>query len=492
MTALPTASDIDSFSVRTSPVTPRERIAAMDVLRGVALLGILIVNMTYFGMPFAAEIYDPALVNGPATERATWWIVATFFQGKFITLFSLLFGAGLCLQMMRMDASAAKAAAEGRQPRSTTFLVLRRLFLLALVGLLHGTLVWYGDVLLFYATLGWVLLPLRVLSNRALLIIAACFVVVSLGCMSVASLGAAFAPRNDAAPLILATDLEKAALEERTFERFQSLGAETNYNVTDDRWRAFETAVTREGPTALAKAFRLLLWVTLLPITFLMFGPHTFAMFLIGMVAARAGWLAAGAATLQRRAALIGIPLGTALAAFAASVKIPGSALMTGGDTTSSAMLLAASGFCGEAGMYILALGYAGAVARFTYGTIGSGSRVINRCIANAGRMAFTIYLSMSVLMTGLMYWWGMGRFGSFTRLELVGIAVVTWTTLVLVANGWLAYFRMGPLEWLWRAGTYLTLPPLRRTAPGIGDEGEDADLRRAPKQDLGTRQAQS
>lgn len=114
-----------------------------------------------------------------------------------------------------------------------------------------------------------------------------------------------------------------------------------------------------------------------------------------------------------------------------------------------------------ELGTIFLAIGYAGALARLT--ALRFDRSLILPLIAGAGRMAFTVYIAESILMTGLMYWWGFGRFGDFSRLEHMGIALGTWTLLLFFSALWFSRFRMGPLEWLWRTGTYLELPRLVR-----------------------------
>ena len=112
-----------------------------------------------------------------------WAIETVLFQGKFISLFSILFGAGLALQMARADAVASAARAAGIRARSTACLILRRLGILALVGITHAWFVWYGDILFFYGMLGGLLIPARLLTARTLLILAIVLASLSVTCV---------------------------------------------------------------------------------------------------------------------------------------------------------------------------------------------------------------------------------------------------------------------------------------------------------------------
>jgi uncharacterized membrane protein YeiB len=131
---------------RIGPVGESKRVAAMDVIRGVALFGILAVNMDFFAGPFAAMFSDETAWTVSGLDAAAFWTVATVFQGKFISLFSFLFGAGIALQLLRLD--------ETRGGMAANLLLLRRLFVLGAFGLIHATLIWYGDILFIYARLG--------------------------------------------------------------------------------------------------------------------------------------------------------------------------------------------------------------------------------------------------------------------------------------------------------------------------------------------------
>lgn len=472
----------------SGPVREGDRLASLDVIRGVALLGILVVNMNFFGGAFGRAIFDATLADASFAAKALWWFENTFFTGKFVSTFSFLFGAGLALQMARLDRARAEAAARGERSRSTAFTILRRLFILACVGLCHALLIWYGDILLFYALLGWILIPLRHLSQRGLAIVATILLVLSATC--VAGMGAlqVWGTRMaEAQSAVAHADAE--AMAEEFEEEFEATSVEEapvyvpSSGVTPDGesfvlrtvtgrerlWEliqagdidpasenlmALEADIYRNGPFLDALALRAFQWSFTLPVLLIIYGPHTLGFFVLGMWAMRSGFFRRESARPQTLAAAICLPLGAILCATASS-------LMANAGFDPSSWNFALSAPLGDAGATLLAIGYAGALARLT--ALRFDRSMILRPIANTGRMAFTVYLSMSVLMTGLMYWWGLGFFGSFGRGQHMLIALGTWTALVVASNLWLSRFRMGPLEWLWRAGTYLEVPRLRR-----------------------------
>ncbi len=470
---------VDSARKASLPVGESRRVAAMDVIRGVALFGILAVNMDFFAGSFSAMFSDETAWGVRGLDAAAYWTVATVFQGKFISLFSFLFGAGIALQLLRLDETRGGIAAN--------LLLLRRLLILGVVGFLHATLIWYGDVLFIYATLGWVLLLLRYLPHRVVGWLGVVLLVIAMGCMAgfgllmaskTAMMEAAQPPSalvvapeaaedaEDAASAEVAEVAEVAEDEElaesgdsvipvpdgpTSFELFQEFGAETGWAVVDPRWEAFEIATYRHGPAEVAVTLRAFQWLSTVPVMYILYGPHLLCMFCFGMFAARAGLLRAEHARLHRTLAWIGIPIGLLLSAVVPTMRMLG--------WSQADPLVAALGAVQELGTVLLALGYAGALARVAY----AGPPAVAAFLGQTGRMAFTIYLSMSVLMTGLFYWWGFGLFETVGHAGRFAIAVVTWVALSFAAQLWMRHFVMGPLEWLWRMLTYLRLPPLRR-----------------------------
>jgi len=144
------------------PITVTERFAALDTLRGVAVLGILIMNIYAFAMPFAAYM-NPLQMGGLEWYNlGTWFATHIVADQKFMSIFSMMFGAGLVLMWQRAEARGAKF---GR-------IYYRRMFWLLVIGMLHGYLLWFGDILFYYAFVGMLLYPARKWQPRTLIIVA--------------------------------------------------------------------------------------------------------------------------------------------------------------------------------------------------------------------------------------------------------------------------------------------------------------------------------
>jgi uncharacterized protein len=149
-----------------APVQEQSRIKSLDVVRGIALLGILAVNAAFFAAPFQAA-QNPLLPPLAVTDDTmwTWFVMHVFFEFKMITLFSMLFGVSIYL------------VGGERSDKERGKVLRRRLAWLLLFGLLHGALLWYGDILLHYALCGFVVLFARSLKAPTLLIIGAVLLV---------------------------------------------------------------------------------------------------------------------------------------------------------------------------------------------------------------------------------------------------------------------------------------------------------------------------
>jgi uncharacterized protein len=476
-----------------SPVPERERIAALDVLRGVAILGIFCVNIQFFSRPFG-DIFGP--IGGDAAaagEVAAWTFIKVFCEYKFISLFSLLFGMGMAVQLVR-----ARQAGGGFVP-----MYLRRLFVLAIFGLVHALGFWYGDILFMYACFGLVLLMLSGVSARAQLITGICLVaavlvvsvvfgsiqVVASSVFTPASQTVAVAGPDDTAPVaeIQMTTAEPPAgdsshdADETTAPSDDATpdgeGADAEPPMTDaellrtspleaparvlmgdpesvfgERWRNLEVQAYGEGPFASAVAMRLVSFVMILASAVFSFGWRILGIFLIG-----AGLMQLGFFTAARRrwhvgmlmaGLLVGLPM-----EFAATAMLRGTV-----PGRSWGWLL------GEqmhyVGSFLLFLGYVGGIT-----LIASRGRLslLERGVASVGRMALTNYLLQTVVTTFVMYWWGLALFDTFDRPRMLLFVAGVYAGQIVLSAAWLSVFRMGPMEWLWRSLTYLRPQPILR-----------------------------
>lgn len=396
-----------------APVEPHDRIAALDALRGLAVLGILAVNAAAFALPFM--VYDdPALAPFPvqganATAR---WAVEVFFQQKFITLFSMLFGASIYLVGGETGDSARGA------------LLRRRLLWLAAMALIHGLAFWYGDVLLLYAWAGLFVSLMRSLPARRL---------IALG------LGLTLLLATLQAGLALFAAHGPAAL---TGEFGRSQFTPEMVRQTIQAYRSGWAGAMGQNLTA---------WLVLQGTSLTVFVFSTVPLMMLGMGLLKSGFLSGRAPT--------GLYLGLA-ALGVATLALLG--VLEWRELTAPAGRSATGGLSAVVGAYpvVITLGYASLVILAS--TRGAG--VLVAALRPVGRMALTNYLGQTLIMTTLFYMpWGPRLFGRMDYVQLWGVVAAVWALQLAWSPLWLSRFRMGPLEWVWRRLTYGRPLPLRK-----------------------------
>ncbi|HYD01894.1 MAG TPA: DUF418 domain-containing protein [Phycisphaerales bacterium] len=415
------------------PPLSRGRIAALDTTRGLALLGIMLVNVHYFTDSFGAFYATRPHPSGGGDpswlDEAAFFICRALCEGKFYPLYSMLFGAGMVLIL-------EKAAREGRRFWAV---FLRRLAVLAVIGLCHGFLIWYGDILFVYSILGLGLLLLGPLcSGRVLCIIGGCLigggVVLSLGCLSLQSLGGV--PPTQPLPE------EIAALPpgERMIRGLQYMQGPHH-----PAWFDIEREAYSEGPFLQTLIVRAVTYAFSIAAGLLMMGPIIGGMFLLGAGMMKLNFWTSGWTHLHRWFLALGAVVG--LPAAVGGVLLARSS--TGGLANFGLAIAMAFGS-------LLTVGIAAGVVLWVRS--GVLSRVA-RIIAVPGRMGLTCYLLTSVLMTFVAYHWGLGLWGTFGSAEQVGLCLVVYSVLIVFSHLWLAKFDSGPVEWLWKRLTYLGRP---------------------------------
>jgi uncharacterized protein len=430
------------------PIPARDRIITLDVLRGFAVLGILFVNMPFFAMPLALASGTEGLADAPVREQMSWAIVETLVTYKFLSLFSLLFGAGLVVQM-------ARAEAKGRR---FVPLYLRRLAVLAAFGLAHGLLLWYGDILLRYAVLGLLPLLMRKARPRTLLTVAVVLVageaMFSSGCLSLQVASERWAPaaQSQSEPPV------DAAANEKPLRGLAAIVA-ANGEPSDERWMAAEIEAYKHGPAADALAFRSVSWAYVLLDAAFLRGWRIAGLFLLGAALMKLGFFLPQQRRWQRRLFLGGVAIGLPLELGAVGMLMANDHAVNFATATAALMH--------GLGSFALCLGYAGGVCLLA----GAGRpRWLCTPLARVGRLTLSVYLLQSVVAAAIMYWWGWGRFGDFTRTELLALVVAICIALTALSAVWLRFFAIGPFEWLWRTLTYGRRQPLlKRTRPAPG-----------------------
>lgn len=417
----------DPATTVVGPLGVGERWVALDVVRGLAIFGILLVNMAGFSTPpQVAELSTPHWTA--PLDRAAQWLIHALAQTKFYSLFSFLFGLGMAIQMERIEARGGRFAP----------LYVRRLIVLLGFGLFHALLFWSGDVLTIYAVLGLVLLPARRWPDRVILPLALLLHLLPLAYYT---------------PVVVQTELSRRDPE---------------YNATITAWLAERdadllqeaegvVAVYRHGTVAdMFRQRRHELAANLFD-TLAYFVPHVLALFLLGLYVGRRRVLHGPDAhpVLWRGLAAVGMPIGVLCGAVEATLAQDAEYIASW--TTLAAYALRV------VGTPLLAAGYTAVIVLLL-----TRERWARRLapLAAVGRMALTNYLFQTLVCTTLCYSYGLRWYGRITPAWGLTLTVVIFALQVPLSVLWLRHFRFGPLEWLWRSATYLRRQPFREPRP--------------------------
>ena len=397
-----------------------ERIATLDLIRGIAVMGILVANLPAFGLPEAAY-FSPLAWGGHGPADVTVWF-ATFVlvEGKMRGLFTLLFGASMLLVI---DA----ARASGRNPAAVHFARMAALFAL---GCLHLYVVWWGDILAHYALIGavaflFVRLPTRPLLALGVLFLAWDMLTSAGGAAALFAAGARDTPEAVATWNAFAGTFGVPPAADLHAE-VAALGGSWWSGV---RWRWTHAT----DPFTLA----------------LLLGPETLSAMLFGMAAYRSGLLT-GAWPRARYRRWAAVCVGLALPVYA---LLGLNAVLHGFDQR---WVFLASVAVSPPFRLLGAVGYACLLVLL----FRPGGRWSER-VAAVGRAAFTNYLGTSLVM--LAVFTGAGLFGRLSRAELYLLAPPVWLLMLLWSKPWLERHRYGPLEWLWRSLARGRVQPMRK-----------------------------
>jgi uncharacterized protein len=397
-----------------APTETRDRIFQLDVLRGWAILGILAVNAIAFAWPFQVMMSEAPPPG--ATSQADLigvWVTDVFFHDKFRTLFTMLFGVSIFLVGGEKSDEARGA------------LLWRRLLWLGLFGLLHGVVLWYGDILLHYAYCGLLMMMMRSWSARRLLWIGSGLTLLWAVIAAVASWGMANLPAEVAAQM------------------------EAARPVVTPEAIAEAVALYRSGwPAGLMENIEVWATFQLMASPFLI--PVTVPLMMLGLGLFKSGYLQ-GRAPLWTYFLIILVG-GANLAAFA----IWGWQDTMAGEADPTKGLAAAAG--GAA--FLITLFYASILILL----VRLGLRPLVAWLAPVGRMAFTNYLTQTLIMVTLYYApWGPMWFGQQGPAEMWLVVGAIWAAQIIWSPLWLSVFTMGPLEWIWRCLTYGRMVPIRK-----------------------------
>lgn len=405
------------------------RIATLDAVRGFAVMGILILNIVDMGLPGYAYI-DPNYAGG--ATGANWWTWAVsyvFFDGKMRGLFTMMFGASMVL-------IAERAAAAGESPARVHYPRMISLFIL---GMAHAYLIWSGDILVLYSLCGMFAFVAWRWRIRRLLLVAAVLLALKLamGLSSYAYLG----------------DLERrvasqsaSVAEQAEWSEFRDAAAPmpeaAQQDLVDYRGDWWTVAQARA-------AFTVVMQTQIAPQSI----PDTFALIALGMALFRTGFFSsAWSSRTYWRIVAAGFVI-------AAPLYVP-IVRWIDATTFSPVTLLATEAIHLTLLRPLVSLAWASVIILFIQS--GRATWLADRLVAT-GRMAFSNYLGASIVATTFFYGYGFGWFGYLARWQLYVVVLAIWTAMLLWSKPWLARFRYGPFEWLWRTMARRSPISLRR-----------------------------
>lgn len=409
------------------PAAASERIASLDFIRGIAVLGILFANIVAFGHSLPVYYWPEAMPGGATvSDRLVWLFQFILIDHKMRGLFTLLFGAGMMLFM-------EKAWARGE----TRWLQLRRLLWLLLFGAMHFYFIWFGDILQLYAVWGMIALMAMRWSARKQLIAGLLLYAFGTVAMAVA-MGSQY---------YIATHPQSALVTDEA--RLEILGAEAKElaKVSSDM-QLFQNATYPDF------VHHQIFEMSKFNLTGQAFGLfETIGLIMLGMALYRYGFFS-GALDPRRmqRLGWAGLTVGAALSAVSGLIVfLEGFPYLLTLFVFQGTMMLPRLAFV--MGLAALLVVWA---PRATQTWLGV------RLVA-AGRMAFSNYLGTSIIMLFLFHGWALGLYGRLHRFELFLVVLAIWAAMLLGSKFWLERFRFGPLEWLWRCLTYWRVFPIRR-----------------------------
>jgi len=412
------------------PVSTADRVEILDVLRGFAIFGILLVNMEAFGWPLV-------LVNAQEwprmVDRVADWLISFFAQGKFYPLFAFLFGYGLTIQMAHLEARGARFIP----------LYLRRLSVLLLIGAAHTLLLWMGDILITYALVGFPLLLFRTRRPKTLLLWALIGVLITVALYAASVRPVEYLTRRAiGSPRIEQPPGQRGVLDWFDARRTVHIYSRGPYGQIF-RQRLAEAALVH--------------------VAGFIFLPHLFALFLLGLYAGRRRLLHDIPGHL---------PFFRKILPWALGIGIAGNLVAVVAEEYTRYVEMPRIEFLG-----VLSNLVGGPALTFCYVSafvlVASGeARRLLRPLAEVGRMALSNYLLQSLICTTIFYSYGLGLYGQVGPARGLAIAIAIFLAQIPLSVWWLRRFRFGPAEWLWRSLTYGRLQPMRIAASGATGAG--------------------
>lgn len=412
-------SPVEVIAVAPQPVEPvalRERIETVDILRGFAFFGVLLINYVFFYQP------ETLMMTGFRWSGIYNQIVEKFdqffFMGKSYTIFSFLFGLGFSIQLIRAEARGVNLVPTYR----------RRLFALLLFGIIHGTLIWFGDILTTYALCGFVLILFRNRKQKTILI----WVLILAGTQLLLPI------TRYTVTEIMRRDPKKASeMDEKWLEQKKEF-----QEASDHELQVYSKGTYRQITEVRTKDY------IVSQVFSIVFGGQFLFLFLLGLYAGRRGVFHNVAEnegllrTVRKWGLIVGL-IGNAVVVYTAQYSNPAvpTLLFTVGAVFYVFSIPAMSAFYVSS---LTLLIHHSDTWRRRFAPLGF-----------VGRMALTNYLLHSIIGTLIFYSYGLGLYMQFGPAITTLICILLYSLLAMLSKFWLTRFRYGPAEWFWRKLTY-------------------------------------
>ena len=414
-----------------------DRIQSLDIMRGIVLLGILLMNIN--GMGLAGGIGDQTIPTG--WNLTTWIATDLFFAGTMRALFSLLFGVGMFIFLDRLEEKKAGINAAN--------IYFRRLLWLLVFGLIHGyLLLWTGDILYDYALMGFIVFSFRKLPPIKLTLVA-------LLLFSIGALWSYSDYKNDIkfvedVELVKNYKLEGKTVpkelqgvdmkwENREWKRSPEGVAEYNANMRKGYLDVVAFLAPQMQQINQMFPYRFQLWDVL---SMMLLG---IALFKWKVLSAEKSYKFYGIMT------LLGYLIGLSVNYYEIQSIM---------ESNFSILSISKSYITYDLGRVPVAIGHVGAIMLFCKLPI---LKWLKNSLAAVGKMALTNYVMHSVFAMFIFTGAGFGLFGTFQRFELLYIVFAIWIFQLILSPIWLKYYQYGPLEWMWRNLSYLKKHPFKK-----------------------------
>jgi len=393
-----------------TPVNLSSRIISLDVLRGFALLGILIMNVQHFSMPGAAYINPDAYGDLNGINKWVWVFSHILASEKFMSIFSLLFGAGILLFTENAVAKEHRAGP----------LHYRRMFWLFVFGMIHAYLIWSGDILVAYSLCGMLAFVFKKKQPQTLIWISLVFLLVPFVIYLMGYFSMPYWSKEE---------------YQHTLQSWKPLQDVINKEITVMQGGWMMQMESRVPASIFMQTFIFVMEVFW----------RVMSMMLLGMALYKWKILSAERTYgFYTRMMVIGLLAGFSLSGLGVILNFN-----TGWEVRGSMFLFKHLNYFGSVA---IALGYTAMIMLLV-----KSARCLHfkNILAATGRMAFSNYILMSLIGTFIFYGHGLALFGTVERKFQVLIMMGIWLVVMIISPLWLKYFRFGPLEWLWRSLTY-------------------------------------